>query len=154
MSQVNELDTGTTTYVGGPLNSPWAERFVTGWIFHGAQVLFNGRSGSTHTNHTVIEKTDSQLEHTFVIPCTNTSSSSTAAYIFVIGGGGGPEFTYAPAPKYGGGAYLASYAGPGGNSQNFIETDLNFSGNISATVKAASGGSAFQAICCYWTVNY
>ena len=151
MSQVVIGDTSTSTFSGGPLNAPWADRFITGWIFHGAQVLFNGRSSSIHTNHTVIEKTTAQTEQEFVIPCSNTASSSTAAYMFVIGSGSGNTFTYAPPPRYGGGAYLGSYAGPGNNSMNFIETDLGFSGDITVTV---AGASAFQAICCYWTVSY
>ena len=108
---------------------------------------------SYHSGHTVIERTGAALEHTFEIPCSNTSSSATAAYIFVIGSGESVDFSYSPPPKYGGEEYLSGYKGPGANPINWIETAMGFNGGLHVSVKKDSG-TPYQLCCCYWKISY
>lgn len=150
MSKIVETDGKTSAL----LDKGWHGtkfRFTANWIFHGAQVTMTGaKSNSTHSGHQVIESSTESTTHNFTIPCSNSGSTSTAFLIIAFGQRQRAEYSYSPAPKYGGEPYLRSHTGK--QAVELCETDLGFSGNIEVTVENPDG--PIYVVACYWTMSY
>lgn len=151
MSRITDSDGKTSSLLDKGFNGT-KFRFNVNWIFHGAQVtMTKAKSNSTHSGHQVIESTPESPTHNFTIPCSNSGSSSTAFLIIAFGQRfKNAEFSYSPAPKYGGEPYLRSHSGK--QPVELCETDLGFNGNIEVTVENPDG--PIYVVACYWTMSY
>lgn len=151
MSKIIDMDGKTSATInGGYYGTKY--RFTANWIFHGAQVtMTKAKSNSTHSGHQVIESGTESATHNFTIPCSNSGSTSTAFLIIAFGSKLRVEYSYSPAPKYGGSPYLKSHSGR--QAVEICETDLGFNGNIEVNADNGSDGPIY-VVACYWTMSY
>lgn len=153
MSKITETDgkTYATTNKEFAPGSKW--RFTVNWIYHGAQVtMTKTKSSSTHSGHQVIESSTESATHNFTIPCSNSGSTATAFLIMPFGNARYKEieYSYSPAPKYGGKPYISSHSGR--QPVEICETDLGFNGDIEVNVESPTG--PVYIVACYWTMSY